>query len=106
MVSEKLDFAIEDGQLLPGKNAGEEETKKAEELLSKLADRSEQMKMPLFVDRSGDEVNDLARAEWYKVYGTIFGVPEQGKKLYEEVEKKAGETLKAQAQEAIEKEKE
>ena len=106
MVSEKLDFAIEDGQLLPGKNAGEEETKKAEELLSKLADRSEQMKMPLFVDRSGDEVNDLARAEWYKVYGTIFGVPEQGKKLYEEVEKKAGETLKAQALEAIEKEKE
>lgn len=106
LISEKTDLAIEDSRILPGKDAEKEEVEEAEKLLGTLADRAAQMKMALFVDRSADEVNDLARAEWYKVYGTIFGVQDLGKERYEEVLQKAGDDLKNQALEAMKKDSE
>jgi hypothetical protein len=103
MVGEETDLAVEDGRILPGKDAGKEQTEKAEAELYKLADRAAQMKTALFVDRSQDEANVLARAEWYKVYGTIFGVPEKGRELYEEAVAKATDADRKQALDEMEK---
>ena len=40
--------------------------------------------IPAIVDRSADEENELARYEWIKVYGAIFGKSDEAQKLYDE----------------------
>ena len=47
--------------------------------------------IPMIVDRSADEKDDLAKAEWIKVYGVIFGCEEQADDLYNKAVQQAGE---------------
>lgn len=39
--------------------------------------------IPLVIDRSADEETDLARYEWLKVYGVLFGCEEKTDALYQ-----------------------
>ena len=45
--------------------------------------------MPVIVDRSAQEEDDLAKAEWIKVYGALFGCEEEADKIFEEIVKEA-----------------
>ena len=71
----------------------------------KLASQAVQMDMAMFVDRSADEKNDLAKAEWYKVYGIIFDAQDQAEELYKKAVDKASEQEKKEAVEALKAEK-
>ena len=47
--------------------------------------------IPMIVDRSTDEKDELAKAEWIKVYGVIFDCEEQANELYDKAVQQAGE---------------
>ena len=58
-------------------------------VLDSLADNFATLEVPLIVDRSGDEKTELAKAEWLKVYGAVFGCSKKTDKLYNKVVKAA-----------------
>ena len=41
------------------------------------------LKIPMILDRSKDEKDVLAKYEWSKVYGALFGCEKEASKLYE-----------------------
>ena len=51
---------------------GDSETE-ATSVLDDLADNFATLGIPLIIDRSADEKSELAKAEWLKVYGAVFG---------------------------------
>lgn len=58
--------------------------------LSDLGSRFSTLGIPMLVDRSMDERSDLARAEWVKVYGAIYGCTEKATSAFDEVLEDAG----------------
>ena len=68
----------------------EELLKEENERLSDTAERLATLTIPMLVDRSADEKTDLAKAEWLKVYGVIFGCEDQACLLYTSTRKTGG----------------
>ena len=58
-------------------------------VLDSLADNFATLGIPLIVDRSADEKSELAKAEWLKVYGAVFGCSKKTDKLYNKAVKAA-----------------
>lgn len=65
----------------------EELLKEENERLSDTAERLATLTIPMLVDRSADEKTDLAKAEWLKVYGVIFGCEDQANELFQKMVK-------------------
>lgn len=65
----------------------EELLKEENERLSDTAERLATLTIPMLVDRSADEETDLAKAEWLKVYGVIFGCEDQANELFQQMVK-------------------
>ena len=65
----------------------EELLKEENERLSNTAERLATLTIPMLVDRSADEKTDLAKAEWLKVYGVIFGCEDQANELFQQMVK-------------------
>lgn len=65
----------------------EELLKEENERLSDTAERLATLTIPMLVDRSADEKTDLAKAEWLKVYGVIFGCEDQANELFQQIVK-------------------
>lgn len=65
----------------------EELLKEENERLSDTAERLATLTIPMLVDRSADERTDLAKAEWLKVYGVIFGCEDQANELFQQMVK-------------------
>lgn len=65
----------------------EELLKEENERLSDTAERLATLTIPMLVDRSTDEKTDLAKAEWLKVYGVIFGCEDQANELFQQMVK-------------------
>lgn len=65
----------------------EELLKEENERLSDTAERLATLTIPMLVDRSADEKIDLAKAEWLKVYGVIFGCEDQANELFQQMVK-------------------
>ncbi len=94
MILQKTNFALSSSEILPN------DKKTAEKDMDnyiRLAERAAQMDMALFVDRSSDETNELAKAEWYKIYGVIYGENDKAEKLYKEVVDAASDKEKEEA---------
>ena len=70
----------------------EEEQK---ERIEEITERMATLGIPVIIDRSADEKEDLAKAEWIKVYGILFGKQDAAEKLFEVIEQKA-DTTKAE----------
>lgn len=96
LVKDEIDFAILPSEFLPGnakdEKADEEKTpeellKEENERLSDTAERLATLTIPMLVDRSADEKTDLAKAEWLKVYGVIFGCEDQANELFQQMVK-------------------
>lgn len=51
-------------------------------VLDDLADNFATLGIPLIIDRSADEKSELAKAEWLKVYGAVFGCSKKTDQLY------------------------
>ena len=60
---------------------GDSETE-ATFVLDDLADNFATLGIPLIIDRSADEKSELAKAEWLKVYGAVFGCSKKTDQLY------------------------
>lgn len=94
LLTKKADLAVLSADLLPEKT---EDLDSFNKLYSKEVDEAIELEMPLLIDRSADEKNDLAKAEWLKVYGILFGNYDEGQKLYNQVVNKATEQQKKDA---------
>ncbi len=53
-----------------------------EELYADITEKMTTLGIPVIIDRSADEKSELARYEWIKVYGAIFGKSDEADKLY------------------------
>lgn len=74
------------------KNAGNEQELTAEEQTERLESLTEKFAMfgiPVVIDRSADEETELAKYEWIKVYGVLFGCEEEMDELFETAVKEA-----------------
>ena len=96
LVKDEIDFAILPSEFLPGnaKDEKADEDKTPEELLkeenerlSDTAERLATLTIPMLVDRSADEKTDLAKAEWLKIYGVIFGCEDHANELFQQMVK-------------------
>ena len=84
----KEDFAnLTDGEK---KEFAELAAKQAEKLAT-IGKRGVQLNMGVIADRSADEETDLAKAEWLKVYGVLYGRETEADELYQ----KSGGTSEA-----------
>ena len=104
LVKQETNLALFPAQLLPRETEGddakeedqksddeeltvEEQTERFEEITEKLA----MLGIPAIVDRSEDEKTDLAKAEWVKVYGVLFGCEEEMSSIFDAAVEEAGE---------------
>ena len=96
LVKQEVNLALVSSDLLP---AEDKTTKKGKtiteedqlEQWEKITEKYALLGIPMIVDRSADEKDDLAKAEWIKVYGVIFGCEEQAEDLYNKAVQQAGE---------------
>ena len=96
LVKQEVNLALVSSNLLP---AEDKTTKKGKtiteedqlEQWEKITEKYALLGIPMIVDRSADEKDDLAKAEWIKVYGVIFGCEEQTEDLYNKAVQQAGE---------------
>ena len=100
MLIKETDLAVQPSDVLPVADA---DVDAAMEALITLADRAGQMDMAMFIDRSADEQTELGRAEWYKVYGAIFGAMDKADELYKKAVDGADENAKKEAEELLAK---
>ena len=99
MILGETNFILESSEILP---QDEETIDDDVEEIRKLGLRAAQMELAMFIDRSADEENELAAAEWYKVYGIIYDKPEPAQKLYQQIENAATKEEKDAALKRIE----
>ena len=96
LVKQEVNLSLVSGNLLPaedkttkkGKTITEEEQI---EQWEKITEKYALLGIPMIVDRSTDEKDELAKAEWIKVYGVIFDCEEQANELYDKAVQQAGE---------------
>ena len=77
----------------------EEQNERFQQITEKFA----MLGIPVIVDRSEDEQTDLAKYEWIKVYGVLFGCEDQMNTLFDQAVKDAGDDAVAQASAQTEK---
>lgn len=63
-------------------------------VLDDLADNFATLGIPLIIDRSADEKSELAKAEWLKVYGAVFGCSKKTDQLYNKAVKATKSKIK------------
>ena len=96
LVKQEVNLALVSSDLLP---AEDKTTKKGKtiteedqiEQWEKITEKYALLGIPMIVDRSEDEKDDQAKAEWIKVYGVIFGCEDQANALYNKAVQQAGE---------------
>ena len=104
---EKFDYAkvVKDGSglaILPGAllpeaeikdaKAGQElseEAKVKKENLEKIESRFTTLGVPVIIDRSAQEKEDLAKAEWIKVYGALYGCEDLANEIFDKLVEEA-----------------
>ena len=77
----------------------EEQTERYQQMTEKFA----LLGIPVIVDRSEDEQTDLAKYEWIKVYGVLFGCEDQMNNLFDQAVKDAEDDAVSQAKVQTEK---
>ena len=99
LVKEQVNLAILPGSLIPDQikesdvkglfKSGKlkelkEKAKEQKKLLEELEKRYTTLEIPVIIDRSGDEEEKLAKAEWIKVYGALFGCQKEAKAIFDQ----------------------
>ena len=103
LVQNKTDLAITSGKLLPLSGETLTERKQtapadAESLtaveyrdrLYDLADRFAVLDIPMLIDRSADEADALAQADWLRLYGILFGNETTAERMIREITSREG----------------
>ena len=102
-VQNKTDLAITSGKLLP--LSGETLTERKQtapadaeiltaveyrDRLYDLADRFAVLDIPMLIDRSADEADALAQADWLRLYGILFGDETTAERMIREITSREG----------------
>ena len=82
LVKNKCKLAIVPSDILKDKSEEEQGDTKYPAMTA-LAEKFAILKIPMILDRSKDEKDVLAKYEWSKVYGALFGCEKEASKLYE-----------------------
>lgn len=89
LISSKCNFAILPDDVLPqednekdAKEADKLTVKEQEEQLNAITEKLALLGIPVVVDRSLDEEEDLAQQEWIKVYGVLFGCEDKAAEIF------------------------
>lgn len=77
ILKQKTNLAVLDGSVLPEKNAGADQIKKKKQELESREARFAALKIPMIIDRSGQEKTKKGRAEWSLVWSTLFGTQQK-----------------------------
>lgn len=99
IVKSKVNLTILGSDILPKEN---EETKtdsivetltadEQNDIYNDVTEKMATLGIPAIIDRSQDEKSELAKYEWIKVYGAIFGKSDDAQKLYDEKVKNTNE---------------
>ena len=83
LVKNKCDLALLSSGILPKKGSSKKAARKKMKAYQKMTEKMTLLEMPVIVDRSKDEKDVLAKYEWSKVYGALFGCEKEASKLYE-----------------------
>ena len=84
LLESQCKIAVMPYDLLPKEDADEETIKECRAVFEDLTQRLELLDIPVIVDRSESEKEDLAKAEWIKIYGTLFGFEKEAADLFDE----------------------
>ena len=84
LLESQCKIAVMPYDLLPKEDADEETIKECRAVFEDLTQRLELLEIPVIVDRSESEKEDLAKAEWIKIYGTLFGFEKEAADLFDE----------------------
>ena len=74
LVKQETNLALLPAEFLP---MDKEAAKEQEELFEKVTEKFAMLGIPVIVDRSSQEKTDLAKMEWIKVYGVLYGCEDQ-----------------------------
>lgn len=106
LIKSKIELAIFDGSLIPEKiekkdekgkdipekelKAMEKEAKKQKKDIEKIEKKFSTLSIPVIFDRSNGEKKEdkLAKAEWIKFYGALFGCQDEANKIFNDYVKK------------------
>lgn len=86
LVKNKCKLAIVPSDILKDKSEDSTEEEQSDTkypAMTALAEKFAILKIPMIIDRSKDEKDVLAKYEWSKVYGALFGCEKEASKLYE-----------------------
>ena len=97
VVKDKPGLAVLPGDLLPeevSKDAKDKEklteaAKEKQETLERVESRFTTLEVPVIIDRSAQEESDLAKAEWIKVYGVLYGREDLANKIFDDLVEEA-----------------
>ena len=98
LIKAETDLVLTSGKLLPLSEETLKERKQEADLdredltpvefrdrYYELADRFAVLDIPMLIDRSGDEKNALAQADWLRLYGILLGNEDLADKMIEEI---------------------
>ncbi|MCD2492257.1 hypothetical protein LQE92_06385 [Lacrimispora sp. NSJ-141] len=92
LIKKGTNLAVLPGELLPREKEAEELTAEEQtERFEESAGNFAMFNIPVVIDRSVDEETELAKYEWIKVYGVLFGCEEKADQLFEAAVKKAAQ---------------
>lgn len=88
LIKDECNLTVMDTEILPKEDSETQETLKDQlNTMKEILSKYDTLNIPVFIDRSIDEEDELAQAEWLKVYGAIFGCEDKAEAIYAELTK-------------------
>ena len=88
LIKDECNLTVMDTEILPKENSETQETLEDQlNTMKEILSKYDTLNIPVFIDRSVDEEDELAQAEWLKVYGAIFGCEDKAETIYAELTK-------------------
>lgn len=88
LIKDECNLTVMDTEILPQEDSETQETLENQlNTMKEILSKYDTLNIPVFIDRSIDEEDELAQAEWLKVYGAIFGCEDKAEAIYAELTK-------------------
>ena len=88
LIKDECNLTVMDTEILPKEDSETQETLEDQlNTMKEILSKYDTLNIPVFIDRSIDEEDELAQAEWLKVYGAIFGCEDKAEAIYAELTK-------------------
>ena len=88
LIKDECNLTVMDTEILPKEDSETQETLEDQlNTMKEILSKYDTLNIPVFIDRSIDEEDELAQAEWLKVYGAIFGCEDKAEEIYAELTK-------------------